>query len=963
MMKAVTTPLLVSILLATASTLPAQTADTTTAVNEAVRRQADRITLRQKLVDAQVAQQRRDLTTAARIYDEAWKLVEGIGSGVEAEARQTIAGLTAVRMELARDAQERGDLRGADENVKDVLRVNAADTAAQEFKIRNDKLLAEQKKYSPSPAAIEKVPAIQKEKEDSNTLVQDAKLFYELGKYDEADAKLKEALRIDPGNTSANYYRNLVQQARFRRGVDARNVTSTTRIVQVEDHWADSHTRDVLPIPNPMVGTNLIYTSPSRQAIMSKLDSIHLDTLYYEGLPLSEVVRDLAEKTKKRDPEHKGINFLINPQQSAAESVRTFPVATIGLGTGTGGGIGGGLGGAGGFGAGGFGGAQPNQNPLGRQQQAFDPTTGLPIENPNQQAEQTDINSINIKINPALADVRLADALDAIVTVADHPIKYSIKDYAVEFSLKDVTHAPLVSRKFKVDPNTFIEGLQSVGGLDFASIAQTSSGGSSGGSSSSSSSSGGNGQNSGSGIVPRVQVVAGAITGGQGGGGQGGQGGNIGGGGGQGGQQGGGLLSQAISGAAGAGIVGVTRVNFNAAIQTAVVLFFRNEGVNLDPPKSVFFNDREGSLWVRATTEDLDIIEQAIQTLNTAPPEVNVAIKFIEVTQDDTKALGFNWYLGNTTIGGTTVASGGTQPTLTGNSTAANPEGTFPGSSIFGTASAPATTDGLLTSGLRNVVNAPTVGTLTGILTDPQFRMVINALQQREGVDQLTDGNVTTLSGRQCQFQAVDLQYIVTSSAVNQTGGGTGGGVATSGGTTTGNGAVATAIIPGTSVVPLGPTLDVVPYVSADGFTIQMTLIPTLVEFIGYDNPGQFIIQAQSVGGTSGASTPLTAVLPLPHFRLRQVTTSCSVWDGQTVVLGGLISDNVTRVKDQLPILGDIPFLGRLFRSEQNQSAKGNLLIFVTPTIIDPAGNRVHTDEDLPFAQTSIPPQKSAANP
>jgi general secretion pathway protein D len=226
----------------------------------------------------------------------------------------------------------------------------------------------------------------------------------------------------------------------------------------------------------------------------------------------------------------------------------------------------------------------------------------------------------------------------------------------------------------------------------------------------------------------------------------------------------------------------------------------------------------------------------------------------------------------------------------------------------------------------------------------------------------LSDGQVTTLSGRQAQFQAVDLKYIVTSSGVTQTGAGTGGGTAANG-TSTGNGAVATAIIPGTSVVPLGPTIDVIPYVSADGFTIQMTLIPTLVEFLGYDDPGPFGITAQSVGGTAGASAPLTAVLPLPHFRLRQVTTSCIVWDGQTVVLGGLISDNVTRVKDQVPVLGDLPWVGRLFRSEQNQSSKQNLLIFVTPTIIDPAGNRVHTDEDLPFAQSNFPPQKSAVNP
>ena len=102
----------------------------------------------------------------------------------------------------------------------------------------------------------------------------------------------------------------------------------------------------------------------------------------------------------------------------------------------------------------------------------------------------------------------------------------------------------------------------------------------------------------------------------------------------------------------------------------------------------------------------------------------------------------------------------------------------------------------------------------------------------------------------------------------------------------------------------------------------------------------------------------MTTTTPLPIFRLRQVVTSAIVWDGQTIVLGGLIGEVQTKIKDKVPILGDLPFVGRLFRSESSQTTKKNLVIFVTPTIIDPAGNRLHADDELPFAQTSIPPQK-----
>jgi general secretion pathway protein D len=94
---------------------------------------------------------------------------------------------------------------------------------------------------------------------------------------------------------------------------------------------------------------------------------------------------------------------------------------------------------------------------------------------------------------------------------------------------------------------------------------------------------------------------------------------------------------------------------------------------------------------------------------------------------------------------------------------------------------------------------------------------------------------------------------------------------------------------------------------------------------------------------------------------VRQVVTSCNVWDGQTIVLGGLISETITKISDKVPVLGDLPLVGRLFQSQSSDSIKDNLVIFVTPTIIDPAGNRVHNDDDLPFAHNPIPTQPMAA--
>ena len=83
-----------------------------------------------------------------------------------------------------------------------------------------------------------------------------------------------------------------------------------------------------------------------------------------------------------------------------------------------------------------------------------------------------------------------------------------------------------------------------------------------------------------------------------------------------------------------------------------------------------------------------------------------------------------------------------------------------------------------------------------------------------------------------------------------------------------------------------------------------------------------------------------------PIFSTRKVTTSVSIWDGQTVALGGLVREDVQKVQDKVPILGDIPLAGRLFRSNVDQKIKRNLIIFVTARLMDAEGRPVRLDED-----------------
>ena len=208
-------------------------------------------------------------------------------------------------------------------------------------------------------------------------------------------------------------------------------------------------------------------------------------------------------------------------------------------------------------------------------------------------------------------------------------------------------------------------------------------------------------------------------------------------------------------------------------------------------------------------------------------------------------------------------------------------------------------------------------------------------------------------------MKATDVRTIVTafSFSQNTTATTTAGGLGTTVAPPT-----STFVFPLPEQMELGPVLDVIPCVLADGFTINLTLIPTDTEFQGYEDASSFNTQLPTTSGTFPGGLVVVPTV-LPRFTVRQVASSVNVWDGQTVVLGGLLSDTVATIKDKVPLLGDLPIAGALFRNESKTTSKKNLLIFVTPVLIDPAGNRLHSEDEMPFAKESFPvqPQPPAA--
>jgi type II secretory pathway component GspD/PulD (secretin) len=279
---------------------------------------------------------------------------------------------------------------------------------------------------------------------------------------------------------------------------------------------------------------------------------------------------------------------------------------------------------------------------------------------------------------------------------------------------------------------------------------------------------------------------------GQGGGGPGGFF-TFGGGGQQGIGGGGGLGGQ---GGQSSGITYVTTVTNMSTLQSEVRAFFTAAGVDFPTnnvavggaipaqfgvagpgqiqQKALFFESRAGVLYVRATLRDLDIIENAIHALNTPPPMVSIEAKFTEFSQADDKGLGFTWFLGNTLMNkGALGLQGGTAPSFNGQPTTGNPGGLFPQSGDTPITGIPRlSSDQNITSGFSgNSRGIPTIGTLSGILTEPQFRVAIQAIENRGGVDLLSAPNVTTLSGRQARISVEETRTIITSLTVGGLGG------------------------------------------------------------------------------------------------------------------------------------------------------------------------------------------------
>lgn len=262
---------------------------------------------------------------------------------------------------------------------------------------------------------------------------------------------------------------------------------------------------------------------------------------------------------------------------------------------------------------------------------------------------------------------------------------------------------------------------------------------------------------------------------------------------------------------------------------------------------------------------------------------------------------------------------------------------------------------------------------VAGVFTDPQFQTVMRALSQKKGVDVNASPSVTTKNGIKASVEITREIIYPTEFDPPQL-------------PQNGNG---TTIVIGASVSPpiatpttptafetrkTGVLLDVEPIISDDGRTVELTITPELSDFEGFINYGSPIytpasqsvlsIQLGQAGtttvGTTGyvpISSPEQLITPnlilQPVFKTQKVATAVKVWDGATVVLGGAKVQSRQMVNDKIPLLGDLPLVGRFFRSDVKQSDTKNVIIFVTVNVVDPSGQRVNRDTVAAGTSTS----------
>ena len=373
--------------------------------------------------------------------------------------------------------------------------------------------------------------------------------------------------------------------------------------------------------------------------------------------------------------------------------------------------------------------------------------------------------------------------------------------------------------------------------------------------------------------------------------------------------------------------------------------------------KAVCFRDT-GKLVVRNIAREHAKIEQRIRDSSNENPQKQFEIesKFLQFTENDLKNFTFNY-----NISATASVPSSLVPGVTPNPIGAGTQTT----GLRGVAGLDP--NGVALAGLKQLLDPNNLQAssnqigVNGQIFNKGFAAILQLLQNALGKDLVAAPRVICADGKDSEiFIGREMRYPTTYSqpVVPQNDSGQGAGF----------------ILPGNpggfEPRSVGVTLKV---------NASSTVLPTavdikidkleVVDFSGFLNYGTTINSVTTgtprtvdiltglvtdPGEPPVAGSPSQSPYLVPVFARKSVTSQIRMLDGQTFAIGGLLAEADQMVDDSVPILGDLPIAGRLFRSEVSQRVKNNLVVFTTVRIIKPDGTlQFPEDEENPeFAQS-----------
>ena len=370
--------------------------------------------------------------------------------------------------------------------------------------------------------------------------------------------------------------------------------------------------------------------------------------------------------------------------------------------------------------------------------------------------------------------------------------------------------------------------------------------------------------------------------------------------------------------------------------EMAIKSFLTRSGVPFEPPATLSFDGTR--LIVTQSPKNLDRVKNIIRRYSDIK-QVHIEAKFIEVEQKALNELGVNWTLAPTAGGNGNVNAGSNLRSINrvfaqNNSAPKNL-----------TINSQITTGGVTSNNLQTFPNvAPSfpggmnlgnlANTYTGtvsVLGQETLAVAIRAIEESAGSDLMSSPSLTVLDGKTAVIKVAQLLRYPQAYGDIQSNVGQGGGGGALGATST-----SVAITAGTpqdfTVQEVGVTLEVTPTVAADD-SIALNLKPKVTEFEGFVEYG-----GTSVALTGGVTVTVPSGFFQPIFSTREVTTDVTVFDGATVVIGGLTREEVKTVDDKVPVLGNLPLIGAAFRSTGKSVQKRSLMVFVTANLVSPGG-------------------------